>query len=81
MGKMVGKPSIACKLHRIPCNFIIFSTFGGKCGLNSMHLAYVRGITSMQHMCVRGISVQQGVHIFQKIFFSEEASVICWQNM
>jgi hypothetical protein len=58
MGKMVGKPSITCKLRRIPCNFIFFAFFGGKCGLTSMQLMYVHGITSMQHACVRGLSVQ-----------------------
>jgi hypothetical protein len=47
MGKMVGKPSIARKLYRIPCNFIFFSIFGGKRGLTSMQLVYVRGLTSM----------------------------------
>jgi hypothetical protein len=69
MGKMVGKPSIARKLRRIPCNFIFFATFGGKRGLTSMQLMYVCGITSMQHTCVHGLSVQQGTYIFQKIVF------------
>jgi hypothetical protein len=66
---MVRKPSIAHKLHRIPCNFIFFAIFGGKRGLTSMQLTYVRGITSMQHTCVRGLSVQQGTYIFQKMVF------------
>jgi hypothetical protein len=55
MGEMVGKPSIARKLHRIPCNYIFFATFGGKRGLSSMQLAYVRGLTSMQLACVCGL--------------------------
>jgi hypothetical protein len=63
---MVGKPSIARKLRRIPCNFIFFATFGGKRGLTSMQLAYVCGITSMQHMCVCGLLVQQGCVHFPK---------------
>jgi hypothetical protein len=52
MGKMVEKPSIACKLRRIPCNYIYFATFGGKRGLSSMQLAYVCGMFSMQLVCV-----------------------------
>lgn len=54
MGKMVGNPLIACKLCRIPCNYIFFPTFGGKCRLSSMQLAYVRGMTSMKLECVCG---------------------------
>jgi hypothetical protein len=55
MGEMVGKPSITHKLHRIPCNYIFFETFGGKHMLSRMHLAYVRGISSMQLVFVRGL--------------------------
>jgi hypothetical protein len=55
MGEMVGKPSIARKLRRIPCNYIFFATFGGKHRLSSMQLTYVRRLTSMQLMCVRGL--------------------------
>jgi hypothetical protein len=51
---MVGKPSIARKLRRIPCNFLFFATFGGKRGLFSMQLVYVRGLSSMQLACVCG---------------------------
>jgi len=47
-GKMVRKPSIALKLRRIHCNYIFFSTFGGKRGLSSMKHAFVCGLTSMQ---------------------------------
>jgi hypothetical protein len=68
-GKMVMKPSIANKLHRIPCNFIFFATFGGKCWLSSMQHVYVCGLTSMQHVCVCGILVQQGTYPFQKNVF------------
>jgi hypothetical protein len=69
MGKMVGKPSIARKLRRIPCNFIFFAIFGGKHRLTSMQLVYVRGLTSMHLVCVCGLSVQQGMYMFQKIVF------------
>jgi hypothetical protein len=57
MGKMVGKPSIAHKLHQIPYSYIVFAIFGGKRGLTSMQLTYVRGLTSMQLVCVYKISV------------------------
>jgi hypothetical protein len=69
MGKMVGKPSIAHKIHRIPCNFIFFAIFVGKRGLTSMKLTYVHDITIMQHPCVCRLSIQQGTYTFQKIFF------------
>jgi hypothetical protein len=49
MGKMFGKPPIARKLCRIPSNFLFFAPFGGKCKLSSMHLAYVRGLSTMYH--------------------------------
>jgi hypothetical protein len=69
MGKMVGKPSIARKLHQIPCNYIFFAIFGDKRGLTSMQLTYVRGITSMHITCVCVLSVQQGTYMLQKIVF------------
>jgi hypothetical protein len=49
MGEMVGKTSIARKLHWIHCNYIFFATFGGKHRLSSMKLVYVCGFSSMQH--------------------------------
>jgi hypothetical protein len=49
MGKMFGKPPIARKLCRIPSNFLLFAPIGGKCKLSSMHLAYVRGLSTMYH--------------------------------
>jgi hypothetical protein len=52
MGEMVGKASISHKLRRVPCNYIFFETFGGKHGFSIMHLMYVRGITSIQLVCV-----------------------------
>jgi hypothetical protein len=69
MGELVGKPSIARKLHRIPCNFLFFATFGGKHGLFSMQLAYVRGLSSMQLAYVHGEVVQQGTYMLQKMVF------------
>jgi hypothetical protein len=69
---MVGKPSIARKLRRIPCNFIFFAIFGGKRRPTSVQLAYVCMLNIMQHVCVRGVSVQQGAYMFQKMFFKKK---------
>jgi hypothetical protein len=69
MVKMVGKPSIARKLRRIPCNYIFFATFGGKHRLTSVQLAYVCGINNMHHAFVHGLSFQQGAYTFQKMIF------------
>jgi hypothetical protein len=54
MGELVGKPSIAHKLSRIPCNFLFFAPFGGKHGFFSMQLAYVCRMSSMHlvYICV-----------------------------
>jgi hypothetical protein len=38
-----------------------------------MWLAYVRRLTSMQHACVHGLSVQKGVYTFQKRFFKKKS--------
>jgi hypothetical protein len=77
---MVRKPSIARKLRQIPHNFIFFTTFGGKCGLNSMQQVYLHELNIMQHTCVHGItsmqytfvckiSVQHGAYTIQKMVF------------
>jgi hypothetical protein len=37
-----------------------------------MQLAYVHGLTSMQHMCVHGILVHHDTYIIQKVVFKRK---------